>query len=113
MKRCLLAGLIIILPVTITVWIISFLIGICTKPFRSAVETVLSPIDLFQSGWWIFSKEQLLQSATTLSILIGMILFLFVIGFIGQWLFFHMIIKGIDHMMLRVPLVNKVYKACR
>ena len=113
MKRRFLAGLIIILPVTITIWIISFLVGICTKPFRSAVETVLSNIDLFQTGWWVFSKEQLLQSATTLSILIGMILFLFIMGFIGRWLFFHMIIKGIDHMMMRVPVVNKVYKACR
>jgi uncharacterized membrane protein len=113
MKRHFLAGLIIILPVTITVWVISFLVGVCTKPFRTGVGAVLADVDLFQRGWWIFSKEQMLQTGTTLSILIGIILFLFVIGFVGRWLFFHIVIKGIDHMMMRVPLVNKVYKTCR
>ena len=113
MKRRFLAGLIVVLPVAITVWVISFLIGICTKPFRSAVEAILSDVCPIQTGWWIFSPEQILQAATTLSILIGMVFFLFLIGFVGRWLFFHLIIKVIDRMMLKVPVVSKVYKACR
>jgi uncharacterized membrane protein len=113
MKRHFLAGLIIILPVTITVWVISFLVHVCTKPFRSAFEALLSGIRPLQTGWWIFSQEQVLQTVTTLSILLGLILLLFLIGFVGRWLFLHIVIRGIDHMMLKVPVVNKVYKACR
>jgi uncharacterized membrane protein len=113
MKQRFLTGLIIILPVTITVWVISFLVHLCTKPFQNAASALLEKYNLFQTGWWIFSEEQVLRAATTLSILFALLIFLFLIGFIGQWFFFHIIMKGIDHMMLQVPLVNKVYKACR
>jgi uncharacterized membrane protein len=113
MKQRFLTGLIIILPVTITIWVISFLVHLCTKPFQNAASAILERYDLFQSGWWIFSEEQVLRAATTFSILISLVIVLFIIGFIGQWFFFHIIIKGIDRMMLQVPLVNKVYRACR
>lgn len=113
MKQRFLTGLIIILPVTITVWVISFLVRLCTTPFENAASALLEKFDLFQTGWWIFSEEHVVDAATTISILVSLVIILFVIGFIGQWFFFHVIIKGIDHMMLRVPLVNKVYKACR
>jgi uncharacterized membrane protein len=112
-KQRFLTGLIIILPVTITVWVISFLVRLCTTPFENAASALLEKFDLFQTGWWIFSEEHVVDAATTISILVSLVIILFVIGFIGQWFFFHVIIKGIDHMMLRVPLVNKVYKACR
>jgi uncharacterized membrane protein len=113
MKHRFLTGLIIILPVTITVWVISFLVHLCTKPFQNAASALIEKFDLFQSGWWIFSEQQLLNATTTLSILISLFIILFVIGFIGQWFFFHIILKAIDRMMLKVPVVNKVYKACR
>ena len=112
MKRWFLSGLIIVLPVAITFWIISFLVGICTKPFRSAVEALL--VDCYPvTGWWIFSQEQVLQATTTVAILVGMLLFLFLVGFIGHWLFLHVVIKALDRLMLTIPIISKVYKACR
>ncbi len=113
MKQRFLTGLIIILPLTITVWVIAFLIQLCTKPFQRAAEAILEKYDLFQTGWWIFSETQVIHAVAIIFILISLVLFLFCIGFIGQWLFFHVLIKEIDRMMLRIPLVNKVYKACR
>ena len=113
MKRLFLSGLIIILPIAITGWVISLLIGLCTKPFRSAVEALLSDFSPVQTGWWLFSREQVFQAATTFSILIGLILFLFLIGLVSRWLFLHVLIKGLDHLMLKIPIVNKVYRACR
>jgi uncharacterized membrane protein len=113
MKQRFLTGLIIILPLTITGWLVSLLVRICTKPFETAASSLLFHFGLFQSGWWVFSQEQILGVATTLFILIALFFFLFFIGFIGRWFFFHVIIKGVDHMMLKVPIVNKVYKACR
>ncbi len=113
MKQRFLTGLIIILPVTITVWVISFLVRLCTKPFETAAAAILEKFNLFQTGWWIFSEEQVVHAATTIFILISLVVVLFVIGYIGQWVFFHVVIKWIDRMMLQVPLVNKVYRACR
>jgi uncharacterized membrane protein len=113
MKQRFIAGLIIILPLAITVWVISFLVHLCTKPFGDTAVALLVQFKLFQSGWWIFSHEQVLSAASTLSILCGMLIFLFIIGFISHWLFFHVVIKAIDRMVLRVPIVNKVYRACR
>jgi uncharacterized membrane protein len=113
MKQRFLTGLIIILPLTITVWVISFLVRLCTKPFETAASTLLEKVGVFQQGWWIFSAEQMLHAATTVFILISLILILFLIGLIGQWFFFHVIMKAIDGVMLQVPIINKVYKACR
>jgi uncharacterized membrane protein len=113
MKQRFLTGLIIILPVTITIWVISFLVRLWTKPFQNTAAAILEKFDLFQTGWWIFSEGQVIHAATTISILVSLVVILFVIGFIGRWFFFHIIIKAIDGMMLQVPLINKVYKTCR
>lgn len=113
MKQRFLTGLIIILPLAITAWIVLMLVHLCTKPFEAAATALLEQYKLFQSGWWIFSEEQVIHATTTLFILVSLVVVLFVIGVIGQWLFFHILIKAVDRMMLRIPLVSKVYKACR
>ena len=112
MKKWFLSGLILVLPVAITFWIISFLIGLCTNPFRAAVEALLT--DFYPiTDWWIFSREQVLQATTTAAILVGMVLFLFLIGLVGRWLFLHVLVKAFDRLMLSIPIVSKIYKACR
>jgi uncharacterized membrane protein len=112
-KQRFFTGLIIILPLTITVWIISFLVHLCTRPFEAWTQQCLSSLDLFQSGWWIFSREQVLRTSTTFAILCGMILVLFVVGFIGRWFLIHFVLRTIETVLSRIPLVNKVYRACR
>ena len=113
MKQRFITGLIIVLPLAITAWIISLLVRLCTKPFEGIATTIISQIEALHSGWWLFSHEQILRWTTTLCILAAILVLLFVIGFVSRWLFFHLILKALDQLMLTMPLVNKVYRACR
>ena len=113
MKQRFITGLILVLPLTITFWIISFLVRICTKPFEDIAVAILSRFEFLHSSWWIFSQEQLVRGTSILFILFAIVFILFAIGFISHWLFFHMIIKAIDQMFVHMPIVRRVYKACR
>jgi len=113
MKQRFLTGLVILLPLAITIWILSFFIRFVTQPFKAGIEAVLGNFGLFQNGWWIFTEQQMLHGTTTLLILLGLFLGLFVIGFLSRWFFLHFAWRGVERVLLKVPLVSTIYKSCR
>jgi uncharacterized membrane protein len=112
MKQRFITGLIIILPLIITVWIFLFLIRVCTQPFAAATQATLSNFQIFQDGCWGFSETQVIFILSTMIILCGLYLILFVVGFICNKFLFHVVIHAFERLLLKVPLFNKVYKAC-
>jgi uncharacterized membrane protein len=113
MKQRFLTGLVIILPLTITVWFISFFVHLCTRPFEAVTKEFLFSLQLFQNGWWIFTQDQVILFTSTVAIVCGVIAVLFLVGLIGRWFFIRYTLRALESLLSRIPLVNKVYKACR
>jgi uncharacterized membrane protein len=113
MKQRFLTGLIILLPLVITLWILTFFVRLATQPFKAGTEALLKSFGLFQDGWWIFSEQQMLHGTTTLLILFGLFFGLFVLGFLSRWFFIHIAWGGIERLLLKIPFVSGVYKSCR
>lgn len=112
MKQKFLTGLIIILPVTITAWILLIMVRLCTRPFAAATKTALSSLQIFQDGFWIFSQAQTIHAVATILILCTLFMVLFLVGFICNKFFFHVVIHAFERLLLKIPILNKVYKAC-
>jgi uncharacterized membrane protein len=113
MKRWFVTGLIIVLPLAITVWILLFLIHLCTKPFTVITHATLDKLDLFGEGFLVFSHNQIINFLSTLFILFSLFLLLFIVGFITRKLFFHAILNAFERIVSKIPFFNKVYRACR
>ncbi len=113
MKKYLLTGLILLLPLALTIAIIAFVVNFLTKPFMGIVSHFLKQTPLANEGFLIFSPDQMLEFSSQLIILICLFLVILFIGMIARWYFVHWFIQVSEQILHRLPLVNKVYKASK
>lgn len=108
MKKYFLAGLVTLLPLAVTFWVIAVVVRFLTKPFQ---EFVISFLNTFP----VFGHLPPGPSRVISEILILIVLFLFTLflGFIARRYFFHQLIKFGDKILYKIPLVNKVYKTSK
>lgn len=110
MKKYFVTGLVILLPLAVTIAIVAFVMNFLTKPFVGAVSTFLKEFDIINRGFLVFSPEQTLKYGSQILILICLVLFTLVLGMITRWFFFRSLISLSDKILHKIPLVNKVYK---
>lgn len=104
MKQLFWTGLVILLPVAVTLWFAKILFEILAKPFGDFSALLVSNCT---APLW---TAPLLSQ--TLSILFLFIL-IFFIGMLGRWVVVHWFLHAAERLVARIPFVNKVYKACK
>lgn len=106
MKKYLITGLIILLPLVLTIFVVVFLFDLFTAPFLPLVSASLSYIPYILPHWVV----------TFLARLIGLVLLCiltFVLGVIARHFFLKHIIDWTNRILARIPLVKTVYKISR
>ena len=110
MKKYFITGLVILLPLAVTVAIVLFIVNFLTKPFIGIVSTFLKTHHIFYKGFLFMSDEQFILYGSKVLILICLVAFTFLLGMIARWFFFKALISMSDKILHRIPLINKVYK---
>jgi uncharacterized membrane protein len=113
MRKYFIAGLIVLLPLAITYWIIKLIVNLITTPFEEFVTAILLRFDLFTDGINILSHAQVISLLTKILILVSLVTFILLIGFIARWFLFRSIFHLADHALRKIPFVSKVYLACK
>lgn len=109
-KKYIFTGLVILLPVAVTIAIVTFIVNFLTKPFVGIVTKMLSHWQITKTGFLFLSPEQVVQGISQLLILIGLLIFTVLLGIVTRWFFFNALINLSDKILHKIPLVNKVYK---
>jgi len=111
MKKMFLTGLALLLPITITVWVVLFVINFFSDPFQNIVESILRYFDLLDRPIWVFSEHQVLflsSKVIVLVLLVGLILF---VGMLAR-LFIGKSLLQVGYLIVqRIPIINKIYSA--
>lgn len=113
MKKYFITGLIILLPLALTIAILAFFVNLLTDPFVGIFRSVLSYFNLIETGFLFFSAEQIQYYASKLLILIFLVLLTILLGALARWYFFHALIRLWDFTLQRIPLVRTIYKTCQ
>ncbi|MCH9621106.1 MAG: hypothetical protein S4CHLAM20_05220 [Chlamydiia bacterium] len=111
MRKNLLSGLILLLPVAVTIFIFVFLVDLLTAPF---LENVKDIIKFFTQSYVDFDYHN--TSLILLSrglILLALFFGVLLLGYLGNKLFFHFFMKMIHSWMMKIPLINRIYKGTR
>lgn len=103
MKKYFITGLVILLPLTLTIWIVAFAVNFLTKPFLGLAFK-------FFSDTVTKMHPQLLKYGSQIIILIALLLFTVLLGILARWFIFTGLIKLSDKILHKIPLINKVYK---
>lgn len=107
-RRTFLTGVVIILPVVVTGWIILFVFNLLA---RTLTPVVLQSIQLFGLGAW--SKAAWLNYAAPLVSVTLSLLLIYLIGLIGGNVLGKQVIGLFDKLMMQVPFVRGIYSATR
>ena len=110
MKKYFITGLVILLPLAVTILILVFIVNFLTGPFIGLVSSFLKEFDIINKGFLFMSPEQVLRHGSQLLILVCLFIITLVLGVIARWFFFKSLINVSDKILHKIPLVNKVYK---
>lgn len=111
MKKTFFTGLVILLPLAITLMIVTFLINLLTKPFLGLVSLIFDYYGILNQPFLFLSGDQVLLWSSKLIILIGFVVIATLVGILGQFLFVRYIGHLGNRIMHRIPLFSRVYKA--
>jgi len=105
MKKHLLTGLAILLPLALTLMILLFLVDFFTSPFVHLVEEHIFTRGDLPEGVALFISRILS--------LIFLCLFIFLLGVVARWFLVKHIIAWTTSILSRIPLIKTVYKVSR
>lgn len=104
-KKYLITGLAILLPLVLTLIVIFFLVDFFTSPFANLVEShIIIKVDLPPSMTVFISR---------ILALILLCIFILLLGVVARWFIVKNIISGTHSVLSRIPLIKTVYKTSR
>ncbi len=104
MKRCLGTGLIILLPLVLTFWIISFFVEVLTDPFVGIAQTILNTVGLKNAPTFF------VQVASQILVLAFLFIGIVSIGAVTRYFFFNSLVSLGDSILHKIPVISGVYK---
>ncbi len=107
MKKYFVTGLIILLPITLTVLLVFFIIDFITLPFVGFIEHFLAG-----QAWF---AEYRIPIHFLLQVLFLIFLFYFTVllGLLARIVVFNSLLSLYDYILHRIPVIKTVYKAAQ
>ena len=93
MRKYFITGLVILLPLALTIAIVLFVFNLLTQPFAGFIKSIFQHYTFFQNGFLFLNSEQVQQAISQLIILLILFFATVLIGFIARWFFIHYLIR--------------------
>jgi uncharacterized membrane protein len=110
MRKYFITGLVILLPLAVTIAIVVFIVNFLTGPFVDVASRLFAHFGWFCNGFLFLTSEQLIRYSSKVLILIILFGFTLLLGMITRWFFIRGFFNLGDKILHRIPLVNTVYK---
>ena len=111
MKKYFFTGLVIILPLALTVIILGFVLDLLTEPFVGLVKALFTQYKDFLGP--LYAHPKLLLFDGRLNVLLLIVLTIFVLGIFGRWFFFRYFHNKLNGLLERIPIIRRVYRLTR
>lgn len=109
-KKYVMTGVVMLLPLALTVWIIASIVGWLTGPFVGLAEKILSTFGLTGAPLLFLSADQVLFLLSQLLVLLFLFAFIVIIGAIGRHIVVDYCIRAGDRLIHKIPVISSVYK---
>jgi uncharacterized membrane protein len=106
LKKNFITGLLTLLPIVITIWVLTFVIQLLTKPFMGLMTRFLTT-----RSWIYLPSERAVYWTSQILILLALFFLLWVLGFIARYFFFKSLIHFGDMLLHKIPIINKLYRS--
>jgi uncharacterized membrane protein len=103
-------GLVMLLPLALTLWIIGTIVSWLTGPFTGITEKILSSAGLQESAILFLTPSQTFYVLDKLLILIFLFFFILGIGAVGKQFFVSYFLRLGDTLLHKIPIISSVYQ---
>lgn len=107
MKKAFITGLVILLPVAITLMLVTFVLNILASPFSNVVSSLLQKFGPFSS----FPILTSILAKIIILILFG--LFLLLLGYLASKIFSRALLNSFHSLLMKIPLFNSIYNIAK
>lgn len=105
MKKYFITGLVILLPLAVTIALVAFIINVLTQPFIGVIEQFLESFD------WYTKYKALTHFVLQILLLFAIFFFTVLLGFLARVVVFKSFLSLYDYILHRIPIIKTVYKA--
>ena len=105
MKKYFITGLVILLPIAVTIALVTFIINFLTHPFVSVIEQFLEGRD------WYLKYRGPLHFGLQIALIFTLFFFTVLLGFLARIVAFKSLLSLYDYVLHRIPIIKTVYKA--
>lgn len=109
-KKYTMTGLIMLLPLALTIWIITSIVGWLTGPFVGVAEHILEVVGLSGTPFLFFSASEVLTLFSQMLVLLFIFAFILFVGAIGRYFLFRSLLRLSDAVLHKIPIISSVYK---
>lgn len=103
-KKYFLTGLVILLPITVTIALVFFIINFLTNPFVNIIDTFME-----RYGWYQHFYGPI-HFGFQISMLFALFFFTVLLGFLARIVIFKSFLSVYDYVLHRIPVIRTVYK---
>jgi uncharacterized membrane protein len=104
-KKYFATGLIILLPIAVTIVLVSFIINFITNPFVGLIEQFFVGTEFYQN------YQGALHFSIKIFFLIALVMFTLLLGMMARAVFFRTLLNLYDYIFHRIPVIKTIYKA--
>lgn len=105
MKKYFITGLIILLPLAVTIGLVAFIINLLTQPFVNFIDSFLTGIT------WYDKYATFIRFLLQILLIFGIFFFTVLLGFLARVMVFRSLLTFYDYILHRIPVIKTVYKA--
>lgn len=106
MKKSFLTGLMILLPIAITFFLLSFILDIFTSPFLDMVSDHLGK---YKHLLPFLDSPAIVTFLAKIIIIIFFIIGIFLLGALGRWIIFKTLLNWGNFVLLKIPFIKSIY----
>lgn len=104
MKKHFITGLVILLPIAVTVALVFFIINFFTHPFVGVIEQFL------EKHAWYVKYYRPIHFALQIILIFVLFFFTVLLGFLARVVVFKSVLSLYDYILHRIPIIKTVYK---
>lgn len=112
-KNYFFTGLIILLPIVITLWVLAFVFNALTEPLAGILASFFERYDLFERGFLFLNGRQVQEFIAQVLILIFLFAATVTLGIITRNFFIQWLLDLSDWILHKIPFISTIYKGCQ
>jgi len=110
MKKYFLTGLIILLPLLVTIMLFIFIVDLFTSPFLNIFINFLMN---FEGAIPLLKNQALMIFIARILIIAALIIFIILLGIVARWFFIRSLLNLANKILSKIPFIRVVHKSLK